>query len=126
MQDSFKYYLQQLETYKAEVSKLYKQLTGLSTIRLLVFIATAVGVYFTISNWQLAVGFALLGIVLFLYLLSKYTALKAEYNFKKALVAINEEELKIGSGDFFYKTEGLEFHDPQHNYALDIDLLIVL
>ena len=35
---------------------------------------------------------------------------------------INEEELKIGSGDFFYKTEGLEFHDPQHNYALDIDL----
>ena len=122
MQDSFKYYLQQLETYKAEVSKLYKQLTGLSTIRLLVFIATAVGVYFTISNWQLAVGFALLGIVLFLYLLSKYTALKAEYNFKKALVAINEEELKIGSGDFFYKTEGLEFHDPQHNYALDIDL----
>ena len=122
MQDSFKYYLQQLETYKAEVSKLYKQLTGLSTIRLLVFIATAVGVYFTISNWQLAVGFALLGIVLFLYLLSKYTALKAEYNFKKALVAINEEELKIGSGDFFYKTEGLEFHDPQHNYDLDIDL----
>lgn len=122
MQDSFKYYLQQLETYKAEVSKLYKQLTGLSTIRLLVFIATAVGVYFTFSNWQLAVGFALLGIVLFLYLLSKYTALKAEYNFKKALVAINEEELKIGSGDFFYKTEGLEFHDPQHNYALDIDL----
>ena len=122
MQDSSTYYQQQLETYKAEVSKLYKQLTGLSTARLLVFIATAVGIYFTFSNWQLAVGCAFLGIIAFLYLLSKYTNLKSEYNLKKALVSINEEELKIGSGDFFHRNEGLEFQDPLHNYALDIDL----
>ena len=122
MQDSSTYYQQQLETYKAEVSKLYKQLTGLSSARLLVFIATAVGIYFTFSNWQLAVGCAFLGIIAFLYLLSKYTNLKSEYNLKKALVSINEEELKIGSGDFFHRNEGLEFQDPLHNYALDIDL----
>lgn len=122
MQDSTLYYKQQLETYKTEVSKLYKQLTGLSTARLLVFIVTSVGVYFTFNTWQLAVGCAVVGIVLFLYLLSKHTTLKAEHSLKKALVVINKEELKIASGDFFHRNEGLEFQDPQHNYALDIDL----
>jgi ABC-type multidrug transport system fused ATPase/permease subunit len=116
------YYQQQLENYKAQVSKLYKQLTGLSTARLFVFIATAVGIYFTFNHWQLALGCALVGIITFLYLLSKYTALKVDYNLKKALVSINSEELKIGSGDFFHRNEGLEFQDPKHNYALDIDL----
>ena len=122
MQDSNTYYQQQLATYKAEVSKNYKQLTGLSTARLIVFIVTVVGVYFSFSNWQLALGCALVGVIVFLYLLSKYTSLKAEYNLKKALVDINEEELKIGSGDFFHRNQGLEFQDPLHNYALDIDL----
>ncbi|WP_055436334.1 MutS-related protein [Lacinutrix algicola] len=122
MQDSTQYYQQQLETYKAEVSKLHKQLTVLSTARLLAFIATIVVVYFTFSNWQIALGCGLIGVFVFLFLLSKHTALKSEYALKKALLAINEEELKIGSGDFFDRNEGLEFQDPLHNYALDIDL----
>lgn len=122
MQDSATYYNQQLSIYKAEVSKLYKQLTGLSTARLFVFLATAIGIYFTFNNWQIAVGIGLVGIVVFIYLLTKHTNLKVTYNLKKALVEINEEELKIGSGDFFHRNEGLEFQDPLHNYALDIDL----
>ena len=122
MQDSTQYYQQQLETYKAEVSKLHKQLTLLSTARLLAFIATIVVVYFTFSNWQIALGCGLIGVFVFLFLLSKHTALKSEYALKKALLAINEEELKIGSGDFFDINEGLEFQDSLHNYALDIDL----
>ena len=122
MQNSNTYYQQQLETYKAEVSKLYKQLTILSTARLLAFIGIIVVVYFTFNNWQIALGCGLAGVVLFLFLLSKHTALKSDYALKKALLAINEEELKIGSGDFFHRNEGLEFQDPLHNYALDIDL----
>ncbi|APX98773.1 MutS-related protein [Lacinutrix venerupis] len=122
MQDSITYYQEQLKIYQEEVSKLYKQLTFLSTARLFVFLSTAVGVYFTFNNWQIAVIVALLGAILFIYLLSKHSNLKATYNFKKALVEINKEELKIGSGDFFHRNEGLEFQDPLHNYALDIDL----
>jgi len=122
MQDSTTYYQQQIEIYSAEVSKLYKHLTILSTARLAVFIATIVVIYFTLNNWQLALCCGLLGSLVFLYLLSKHTALKSQHNLKKALVGINEEELKIGSGNFFHKNEGLEFQDSQHNYALDIDL----
>ncbi|WP_316930919.1 hypothetical protein [Lacinutrix jangbogonensis] len=122
MQDSISYYQEQLATYKAEVSKIYKQLTALSTARLILFIGTVIGVYFTFNNWHIALGFGLVGVIAFLYLLSKHTALKSEHSLKKALVSINEEELKIGSGDFFHRKEGQEFQDPQHNYALDIDL----
>ncbi|MGB1210097.1 MAG: MutS-related protein [Lacinutrix venerupis] len=122
MQDSITYYQEQLKIYQEEVSKLYKQLTFLSTARLFVFLSTAVGVYFTFNNWQIAAIVALLGVILFIYLLSKHSNLKATYNLKKALVEINKEELKIGSGDFFHRHEGLEFQDPLHNYALDIDL----
>ncbi|MEJ6792053.1 MAG: DNA mismatch repair protein MutS [Lacinutrix sp.] len=122
MQKTTTYYQEQLAIYKAEVSKLYKQLTGLSTARLLVFVATIVGIYFTFSNWQISLVCGLIGVVVFLYLLSKHTALKVEHSLKKALVSINEEEIKIGKGDFFHRNEGQEFQDPQHNYALDIDL----
>ncbi|WP_452225668.1 MutS-related protein [Lacinutrix chionoecetis] len=122
MQNSTLYYQEQLAIYKAEVSKIYKQLTGLSTARLLVFLATAISIYLTFGNWQIAVGCGLIGVVLFLFLLLKYTNLKTQYNLKKALVSINEEELKIGSGDFFHRNEGVKYQDPQHNYALDIDL----
>lgn len=122
MTDSNTFYNTNINKYQAKVSSLYKTLTSYSFARLLVFVATGIGCYFTFGNWQLFIGVLLVGIVLFIYLLSKHTDLKKVYTLKKALVAINEEELKIASGDFFHKNEGLQFHDSNHNYALDIDL----
>ncbi|MGB6269741.1 MAG: DNA mismatch repair protein MutS [Olleya sp.] len=122
MTDSNTFYNTNINKYQAKVSSLYKILTSYSFARLLVFVATGIGCYFTFGNWQLFIGVLLVGIILFIYLLSKHTDLKKKYTLKKALVAINEEELKIASGDFFHKNEGLQFHDPNHNYALDIDL----
>ncbi len=122
MTDSNSFYKANITKYKAEVSSLYKTLTSYSFARLLVFVATSIGCYFTFGNWPLFIVLLLVGIVLFIYLLSKHTDLKKIYNLKKALVVINEDEIKIASGDFFDKNEGLQFHDPNHNYALDIDL----
>lgn len=116
------YYTTNVERYQTKVSKLYKQLTLLSTVRILVFIVTTICIYFTFSNWQIAVGIGALGIIVFIYVLSKYTTLKKKHLLNKALVAINEEELKIATGDFLYKNAGLEFQDPLHQYCLDIDL----
>src|SRR5690606_8307912 len=119
-QNSF--YTTNLKTYQYEVKSLYKKLTALSTARLFVFLATGTAVYFTFSTWQLAVGIAVLGIVIFLVLLNRYTNLKSKHQLKKALLAINEQELKIASGDFFDKNDGSAFQDPLHQYSLDIDL----
>ena len=122
MTDSNSYYNSNIVNYTTEVSKLYKQLTSLSIARLLVFLITAVGAYFTFGNWGLFSVIIILGIVLFIVLLSRYTNIKSVYNLKKELITINQDELKIASGDFFEKPDGLTFQEASHNYALDIDL----
>ncbi|WP_028282321.1 MutS-related protein [Olleya marilimosa] len=122
MANHLEYYKSNIDNYTKEVSKLYKQLTTLSIARLLVFIATGVSVYFAFGNWQILIGIVVIGVIGFIYLLNKYTNLKHTYELKKVLVTINTEELQFAKGDFFDKSEGLQFQDTNHNYALDIDL----
>ena len=116
------YYKAQLEQHIQAVSQLKKQLATLSLFRLVVFVATGLAIYFTFNTWQVATVIGLLGLALFLMLLSKYTDLKAKRNLHRALVTINEEELKIASGDFHDRADGVSFQDPLHFYSLDIDL----
>jgi hypothetical protein len=117
-----KYYHEHVETYQTEAQKLFKKMTVLSTARLLVFVLTVFGIYITFSQWQVSVFIALVGIVIFAVLLSKYTDIKALREFNKALVDINKEEITIASGDFHNRDKGLQFQDPNHFYSLDIDL----
>ena len=122
MENYLEYYKQCLKTYQAKVKKLNKEMASLSILRLAVFLLLGLGVYLTYTNWQVAVAIAIGGIILFGFLISKYTDVKAKRNFNKALVKINEEEIKIASGDFYNRDEGLQFQDPNHFYSLDIDL----
>ena len=122
MANTIKFYNQQLETHRQEVRKLYKSMTGLSMFRLLVFLVSVFGIYFFFEQWQIAVIIGAVGISVFLYLLLKYTNIKQQRELAKALVSINEEEIKIASGDFHNREEGLQFQDPHHFYSLDIDL----
>jgi len=122
MNHPLEYYQKHLEIYKAQVSQLYKKMTALSLYRLLVFVLAVFGIYYMFGQWQIAVLIAVVGIALFLYLLSKYNDIKAEWRFNEALVKINEEEISIASGDFHNRKDGLEFQDPTHFYSLDIDL----
>ncbi|WP_298494245.1 DNA mismatch repair protein MutS [uncultured Algibacter sp.] len=122
MENPLEYYKTHLETYQTEVKKLYKQMTLLSTLRLFVFLITGFAIYFFFGKWQIAVSVGVFGIIVFVYLLSKYTDIKRQRNFNKALVAINKEEIKIAAGQFHDRNEGLDFQDPSHFYSLDIDL----
>ena len=117
-----KYYHNHLEKYQTEAKNLYKKMTGLSTLRLFIFLVTGFGIYFFFSQWQIAVSIGVFGVVIFIYLLSKYTDIKKQREFNKALVVINNDEIKIASGDFHDRDEGLQFQDPSHFYSLDIDL----
>ncbi len=117
-----KYYHNHLEKYQTEAKNLYKNMTGLSTLRLFIFLVTGFGIYFFFSQWKIAVSIGVFGVVIFIYLLSKYTDIKKRREFNKALVVINNDEIKIASGDFHDRDEGLQFQDPSHFYSLDIDL----
>jgi ABC-type Na+ transport system ATPase subunit NatA len=116
------FYQEQLKKYLKEVKSFKSRLVLMSTYRLLVFVITSLGVYFFFNNWQIALIIAIVGIALFLYLLSRYTDVKAQRDLAKILVTLNEEEIKIDIGEFQHRPSGLEFQNPTHFYSLDIDL----
>ncbi|TYA60073.1 MutS-related protein [Formosa maritima] len=116
------FYKNQLEKHQQDLKKFSKKLIGMSSLRLLVFLITVPGIYLTFNMWQVALGIGIIGISLFIFLLSKYTDVKRLRDVSKALVTINEDELKIASGDFHHRDTGEKFLDPLHFYSLDIDL----
>ena len=122
MQNSLDFYKTQLESHQSKSRDLFKTLSLYSILRLLVFVLTGIGIYFTFKQWQTALAIGILGVAIFLFLLSKYTDLKLERQRYKRLVKINEEEIAIASGNFHERADGLEFQNPKHFYSLDIDL----
>ncbi|WP_040279467.1 MutS-related protein [Psychroserpens damuponensis] len=122
MNNTIQFYNTQLKTHQIKVGLLKKQLVLYSMLRLSIFLITAFAIYLVLPNWQIAVGIASVGLLLFLFLLTKYTNLKAQRELHKSLVVINEEELKIAAGEFHHRPTGEQFQDPLHYYSLDIDL----
>jgi hypothetical protein len=122
MDHSITFYKNQLKKHIIAVSTLKKQLLTYSLLRLITFLVTGFSIYIVLPNWQAAIATGVLGIAIFIFLLSKYTNKKAKRELHKSLVTINEEELKIASGDFHHRPSGEQFQDPLHFYSLDIDL----
>jgi hypothetical protein len=123
MQQQESFYKVQLKLNVAESKRIFKQMSLLSVLRLSVFVCTGFGIYLSYNKWQIATGIGVLGIAVFLFLLSRYTDLKSRRALHKRLVIINEDELKIATGDFHNRPDGSEFQNPKHFYSLDIDLL---
>ena len=122
MSNPHSFYQEQLELNKQASKRIFKKMGLFSVLRLSVFVLTAFGIYLTFSSWQVAVVIAIIGVTIFLFLLSKYTDLKTQRALHKRLVRINKEELKIASGDFYHRPNGNHFQNPKHFYSLDIDL----
>ncbi|WP_296312956.1 MutS-related protein [Winogradskyella sp. UBA3174] len=122
MEEQKSFYKAQLELHKTEASGIFKQMGLLSVLRILVFLLTAFGIYLTYLQWQVSSLIGVLGIGVFLFLLSKYTDLKQKRALHKRLVVINKDELDIASGDFHDRPGGGQFQNPKHFYSLDIDL----
>ena len=122
MNRSISFYNTQLDKHQKQVSTLDKQLLISSISRLVTFIIASFGIYLSLPNWNVAAAVGIIALAIFLFLLSKHTRKKAKRELHKALVHINQEELKIASGDFHHRPTGLKFQDPSHFYSLDIDL----
>ncbi|REG89549.1 MutS-related protein [Winogradskyella sediminis] len=122
MQNPIIFYKAQLDYNQTESKRIFKQLSLYSILRLSIFVLTVFGIYFTYENWQIAAGIAAVGMASFLFLLSKYTDLKARRNLHKRLITLNEEEIAIAKGDFYDRPDGEEFQNPKHFFSLDIDL----
>lgn len=94
----------------------------LSMLRLAVFLVSIYAIYLFFHNWQIAMVSGIVGIAIFLFLLSRYTDLKYKRDLHKRIVKINETELEIQSGNFHASLDGSVYEDPKHFFSLDIDL----
>ena len=116
------FYKAQLQIHQQTAKDLYKKMGLYSVLRLTVFLLAGFGIYLTYQNWQVAAIIAVVGIAVFLFLLSRHTDLKSKRELHKRLATINEDEIKIASGDFYDRADGKVFQNPAHAYSLDIDL----
>ena len=122
MQQLISVYETEQRSYNSTLSRVKKQLIASSLLRLFVFLITLAFAYFFFENTKLLIAIVLVGIAIFLYLVSRHTNLQFKRNKLIALVEINEAELKILNRDFFNRPEGDEFKEPLHHFSQDIDL----
>ncbi len=91
-------------------------------LRLLVFCAIAFGVYLLFGHTKWLVACVIIGIALFLFLVSRHTDLQYKRDKLKALSDLNETEIRVLKRDFHHLVEGNEFKNPEHFYSQDVDL----
>ncbi|MEC7262986.1 MAG: DNA mismatch repair protein MutS [Bacteroidota bacterium] len=115
------FYTQQRDKHNEELKRLKKQLALLASLRLLVFVATGLAIYFL---WTTSLVYWIfpLGLAGFLYLVSRYSDLKWQKGYVERLIAINQTELEVAARRFHHLPDGKEFLVPEHPYAQDLDL----
>ena len=116
------FYEAQIEHHTQELNKLKKQLAVSSTLRLLVFLTVCVSVYFAFGAIKLVIGSIVVGIALFIYMVNRHSKLQYKRDLEKAVLVVNETELRVLKRDFHHLPDGSQFKNPTHSFSQDIDL----
>ncbi|MGB7841789.1 MAG: DNA mismatch repair protein MutS, partial [Salinimicrobium sp.] len=122
MKEPHDFYRTQIVKYKSELKKASQKLVFSSLLRLLVFLLMAFLVYYFFGNLSAIVAVLLVGITIFVFLVSRHSDLKYERDKYGELIKINEKELRVLERNFQNLPTGVEFDDPLHAFAQDIDL----
>jgi len=122
MQNPKKYYQKQLAFFQEELNGLKSKSLYISALRLLVFVILVFAVYHNYSSMNAILIIALIGIPVFLYLVTKSENIKQKIAKTKEFININEIELKVLQRDFQFLPDGKEFINPEHHFSYDIDL----
>lgn len=121
MRDLKEFYTGQRNKHQTELKQVKKRLSLLATLRLSVFVALWFAIYLFWGNTVLWV-LVPLSIVLFLYLVVRFSNVKRHKKYLERLIAINNMELDILERHFHHLPDGKEFLKPDHPYAQDLDL----
>jgi len=116
------FYQTQIKAHKTDLSKIKGQLIQSSILRLLIFLAIASAIYFFFGNTPAVLISLLVGIIVFLFLVSRHSNLQYKRDYLSQLIAINEIEIEVQNRNFEMLPEGKEFKDGSHAFSEDIDL----
>ena len=122
MQEPAEFYHSQIEKYRTHLQTASRKLNFSSLLRLFVFLAMAYAVYAFWENTTAVVASVLVGIVIFVLLVSRHSDLRYERDKFRELININETELQVLIRKFHDLPTGAEFADPLHPFSQDIDL----
>ncbi len=122
MQDPAIFYNTQIEKYRTQLHAASRKLGLSSLLRLLIFLAVAYAVYAFWGNSTAVIASILVGIAIFILLVSRHSDLRYERDKFRELIRINETELEVLKRNFHHLPTGTEFADPLHPYSQDIDL----
>ena len=122
MSDPRSFYKTQIEKYSTHLSTASKKLAFSSLLRLLVFLVMAYLVYHFFGNSSVITATLVIGIAIFLFLVSRHSDLRYERDKYRELIKINENELEVLDRKFLHLPDGSEFEDPLHPFSQDIDL----
>lgn len=122
MKDPQGFYHSQIEKYQTHLTSASRKLGISSLIRLLIFLAVAVAVYYFFGNWSVVIPVLIVGIGIFIFLVSNHSDLKYERDKYRELIKINETELEVLKRSFHHLPSGKEFEDPLHPFSQDVDL----
>ena len=117
-----KYYTENIQKGKTELTRLKKVLFQFSMLRLIIFL-TVIGLSYVFRSSMGAVALIIaFGITLFLLFVSKFTDAKNQREYFKRYVKINQIELNVLQGDLSELKTGKQFIFDDHYYNQDIDL----
>lgn len=117
------------EFYKARLTELsielkkYTQRSRIwAIIRLITFLGIGVLAYTTYPYGGYSALAIIANIILFLFFVRKSAENKDQLNFVKALIRINENEIKCSQHDYSPFRDGQEYIDPNHPFSYDMDV----
>lgn len=121
MTDLHEFYTAQRNVFEAERKQKKRTLSLLATLRLSVFVAFWLAIYVLWGSSALVFLLPIL-VVLFLFLVTRFSNVKRYKKYLDRLVLINTTELEILQRRFHHLPDGKEFMRPDHPYAQDLDL----
>ena len=116
------YYLERKNNFEQVAETFKKQLFINSLFRIVVFFATALGIYYFSSSTPILLTILIGGIALFLFFVKRHLQLKSNLLHNQAMAKINANEIKYLNFDFKGFYEGEKYKTVDHPFCLDIDL----
>ena len=116
------FYKAQIKQHQEVLTKVKGQLLQSSILRMIIFLAIGGAVYFFFGNTPAVLISLFVGIVAFLFLVSRHANLQYKRDYLLQLIAINTIELEVQNRNFSMLPSGKQYKDGLHEYSEDIDL----
>lgn len=116
------FYNQQFDAASVDIVSNTKNFRKWMFIRLIIFLATVVSIYYCWGNWNFVFLSFVAGITLFLIAVTQFENAKTALNKSKKRKELIQNELKALSLDFHEFQDGSEFKNSKHAFSYDMDL----